>query len=99
MTCSSSDLNKSLPDVPLYGDVLVRGVGRNEVSRSFYRSLSKYCVQMGLCSIDRDVWALQGWVTNRNIDINKQTRKFMKDLSKYEIYAVRRVGTVIACYG
>ena len=36
---------------------------------------------------------------NRNIDINKQTKKFMKDLSKYEIYAVRRVNIVIACYG
>ena len=36
---------------------------------------------MGYCSVDRDI----------NIDINGQTKKYMKELSKGELYAIRRV--------
>ena len=30
-----------------------------------------------------------------NIDINKETRKYMKELNTCEMYAVRRVGIII----
>ena len=78
---SPSDLNTSLPDSVVYGDVLVKGIGKNSFMQSHHHSLAQYLVRMGYCSVDRD----------NNIDINGQTKKYMKELSKDELYAIRRV--------
>lgn len=65
----------------MYGDVLMKGFGKNALARGEYRSVAQYLVRMGYCSVDRDI----------NIDVNSETKKYMKKLSKGELYAVRRV--------
>lgn len=65
----------------MYGDVLMKGFGKNALTRGEYRSVAQYLVRMGYCSVDRDI----------NIDVNSETKKYMKQLSKGELYAVRRV--------
>lgn len=74
-------MNSALPDSVVYGDVLMKGFGKNALTRGEYRSVAQYLVRMGYCSVDRDI----------NIDVNSETKKYMKKLSKGELYAVRRV--------
>lgn len=74
-------MNSALPDSVVYGDVLMKGFGKNALTRGEYRSVAQYLVRMGYCSVDRDI----------NIDVNSETKKYMKQLSKGELYAVRRV--------
>lgn len=81
MRCSPSDVNSTLPDSVVYGDVLMKGFGKNAKTHLEYCSIAQYLVRMGYCSVDRDI----------NIDVNRETMKYMKRLSKAEIYAVRRV--------
>lgn len=91
MTYSAQHINPELPITPFYGDLFLKDFsGRFGIKGSYY-SLSRELVRMGVCSIDRDMWVAMNTIETRNIDINKETRAFMKKLSKDEFYAIRRV--------
>ena len=89
---SPSDVNSTLTDSILYGDLKIKGFGSNMFMRSIGHSLPQYLVRMGYCTIDRDVYVKCVGMSSRNIDVNKDTRKYMRELGNSELYAVRRVG-------
>lgn len=55
MMHSPSQVNDSIPDTVVYGDLLVKGFGNSFFSKQRYHSLSRYLVRMGYCSVDRDM--------------------------------------------
>lgn len=56
MKRSPSDVNASLPNGVVYGEVCVKGIGSNVLSRAMYHNVGQYLVRMGFCSINRDMW-------------------------------------------
>ena len=53
-----NQVNDAIPNNVVYGDLLMKGFGGNALSRAHYHSLSRYLVRMGICSVDRDMFAL-----------------------------------------